>query len=197
MVVRLPQTPRPLFWYLEDDSFLKLNWTGCCHSLCSCSQTARQLLLRRQQVRFFLVFCVYLWQGTILPSLLVPDRMLILTKKLFWRCNIQLSDNLSPQIKYNATLAKMDCDQVYTWIVIRCILSSTSQILLPWGIAPLAPSSAPSISPTRWSMLLMLKWNELIEGKFQILETEVNLGDFCHKDMSARQFFRQQVRETW
>ena len=45
-------------------------------------------------------------------------------------------------------------------------------------------------------MLLMLKWNELIEGKFQILETEVNLGDFCHKDMSARQFFRQQVRET-
>ena len=65
----------------------------------------------------------------------------------------------------------MDSDQVYqvyTWIVIRCILSSTSQILLPWGTAPLAPSSAPLISPMRWSMLLMLlksvqnlsiKWN--------------------------------------
>ena len=29
--------------------------------------------------------------------------------------------------------------------------------------------------------------------KFQILETEVNLGDFCEKDISARQFFRQEV----
>ena len=43
---------------------------------------------------------------------------------------------------------------------------------------------------------ILMKWNELIERKFQILETEVNLGDFCHKDMSARQFFRQQVGES-
>ena len=32
---------------------LKLDWTGSCHSICPCSQTARQLLLCRQQVRFF------------------------------------------------------------------------------------------------------------------------------------------------
>ena len=32
--------------------------------------------------------------------------------------------------------------------------------------------------------------------KLQILETEVNLGDFCQKDISARQFFRQEVGKT-
>ena len=68
--------------------------------------------------------------------------------------------------------------------------------------------------------IFLIKWNKLIEDviqfywcltfsrifssngmnsgdKLQIIETEVNLGDFCQKDMSSRQFFRQEVRETW